>query len=187
MSSKPPMDLLRELADLYPTQSSTVALWERAGGSAREVAELSRPVDRWQAVWGHSARGASVTPAALLRAAWEDQPNNTRLLKALVAELPHHADPELVRAAERLVARLADQAQDGVGVIELLAEWEERDPARTFAAICPAVERGLVPERRAALKERLRAPVAQGLVNGMVQAGVGQAVKVALDTLNVMI
>lgn len=177
------MALLQMLADLYPSQSSTIAVWERAGGRAHQVEERSRPLDRWQALWNQSRNGAVVTPAALLYACWEEFPNNKQLLHALADELPNHTHPDLTRAADQLVTRLPTQGGGDAGLIELLEEWEETDPARTFAAICPAVERRLVPAQRVALKERLKTPVLQGLVNGAVQAGVGQAVKVALDTL----
>lgn len=74
-----PLDLVHELAELYPDVRDARALWERAGGRRSEVEDVPRPVDLWQRLWGRSTRGASVRPEALLRAALADHPNNKML------------------------------------------------------------------------------------------------------------
>lgn len=74
-----PLNIIRELAELYPSVGDARALWERAGGRRSEVEDVPRPVDLWQRLWGNSARGAGVQPVTLLRAALDDHPNNTTL------------------------------------------------------------------------------------------------------------
>nr|WP_276598914.1 effector-associated domain EAD1-containing protein [Nannocystis sp. SCPEA4] len=71
-----PEDLIRELAELYPDTRDARALWERAGGKASDVENIARPRDLWQRLWIHSTQGATVRPAALLKAALEDSPHN---------------------------------------------------------------------------------------------------------------
>ncbi|MFV8750199.1 glycosyltransferase [Nannocystaceae bacterium ST9] len=82
-TSQLPMPLIHCLAENYPDVTTARELWRRAGGSAREVENLSRPVDLWQRLWQLSVAGAPVRPVALLRAALEDLPNNEILLTAL--------------------------------------------------------------------------------------------------------
>jgi len=74
-----PMDLIRELAELYPDITSVRSLWQRAGGAIREVELCDRPVDLWQRLWGNCMRGARVTPSQLIHAALYDHPNNVVL------------------------------------------------------------------------------------------------------------
>ncbi|MFL5353926.1 effector-associated domain EAD1-containing protein [Archangium sp.] len=76
-----PRDLILLLAEEYPDVKDARALWGRAGGKASEVENISRPQDLWQRLWMRSTQGASVRPEALLRAALEDLPGNTVLLR----------------------------------------------------------------------------------------------------------
>lgn len=72
--------LILILAEAYPDTRDARALWERAGGRASEVDNISRPRDLWQRLWNRSTQGATVRPAALLRAALQEIPNNPVLL-----------------------------------------------------------------------------------------------------------
>jgi nucleoside phosphorylase len=74
-----PLDLIDELAELYPGVQEARALWQRAGGKASEVEENRRPRDLWQLLWQRSVQGARARPAALLDAALDDHPHNTKL------------------------------------------------------------------------------------------------------------
>lgn len=87
-----PLDLIHVLAEEYPDAQDARDLWKRAGGSAGEVENVPRPRDLWQRLWLRSMRGASVRPAALLRAALADLPNNPVLLEYL-GRLPSDLDP----------------------------------------------------------------------------------------------
>lgn len=78
-----PRDLIQTLAEEYPDVRDARALWVRAGGKESEVENISRPQDLWQRLWLRSTQGASVRPAALLRAALEDLPNNLVLMQHL--------------------------------------------------------------------------------------------------------
>lgn len=71
-----PLDLIDALADLYPETGQARAVWERAGGKASEVENVSRPQDLWQRLWLRSTRGASVKPAMLLQTVATDSPLN---------------------------------------------------------------------------------------------------------------
>jgi hypothetical protein len=76
-------DLIAVLAEEYPDVRDARAVWVRAGGSNGEVENIARPRDLWQALWLRSTRGASVRPAALLRAVLDDLPNNTVIIGEL--------------------------------------------------------------------------------------------------------
>jgi len=78
-----PTVLIEALAEEYPDPVHARALWERAGGKASEVENISRPKDLWQKLWKRSMQGAQVTPKILLQTALEDMPNSPVLLKHL--------------------------------------------------------------------------------------------------------
>lgn len=76
---KPPLlprDLLEFLAENYPDVRDARALWQRAGGRAAEVENISRPFDLWQALWRRSVQGAAAQPKVLLREVLQDYPGN---------------------------------------------------------------------------------------------------------------
>lgn len=75
-----PLDLIDELADLYPGVAEARALWQRAGGRASQVRDYPNPRDLWQWLWKYSEQGATVRPWHLLDAALADHPHNTKLL-----------------------------------------------------------------------------------------------------------
>jgi len=74
-----PMDLIEVLAELYPGIQDARSLWERAGGKASEVENISRPKDLWQKMWKLSTHGSIVTPVNLIKAASDEAPGNTVL------------------------------------------------------------------------------------------------------------
>ncbi|MCY1005808.1 TIR domain-containing protein [Nannocystis pusilla] len=76
-----PDELIQTLAEAYPDVRDARAVWVRAGGKASDVENIARPRDLWQRLWLQSRQGAAVRPAALLRAALDDLPNNTVLLE----------------------------------------------------------------------------------------------------------
>ena len=76
-----PLELIEALAEEYPALSDARSLWERAGGKASEVENISRPKDLWQKLWKRSTQGAQVTPQILLQTALEDTPNSPVLLR----------------------------------------------------------------------------------------------------------
>jgi nucleoside phosphorylase len=82
-TTKLPWDLIEVLAENYPDVRDARALWERAGGKSTEVENIPRARDLWQRLWIRSTQGASVRPAELLKAALEDLPNNTVLIRYL--------------------------------------------------------------------------------------------------------
>jgi hypothetical protein len=71
-----PRDLLEVLAENYPDVRDARALWQRAGGRAVEVENISRPFDLWQNLWRRSVQGAAAQPKALLREVQQDYPGN---------------------------------------------------------------------------------------------------------------
>ena len=74
-----PADLISVLAEEYPDVQHARALWQRAGGKASDVENISRPRDLWQRLWLRSVQGASARPEKLLQAALEDLPDNAVL------------------------------------------------------------------------------------------------------------
>ena len=78
-------DLIEVFAEHYPDVAEARSLWERAGGKASEVENITRPRDLWQRLWKRSTQGASVTPIALLRVALDDSPYNQVLTQHLSA------------------------------------------------------------------------------------------------------
>lgn len=74
-----PTDLINVLAEEYPDVQHARALWQRAGGRASDVENISRPRDLWQRLWQRSVQGASARPERLLQAALEDLPDNAVL------------------------------------------------------------------------------------------------------------
>lgn len=72
-----PKDLLEFLAEHYPDVRDARALWQRAGGRAAEVENISRPFDLWQSLWRRSVQGAAAQPKALLREVQQDYPGNS--------------------------------------------------------------------------------------------------------------
>lgn len=74
-----PADLINVLAEEYPDVQHARALWQRAGGKASDVENISRPRDLWQRLWQRSVQGASARPEKLLQAALEDLPDNAVL------------------------------------------------------------------------------------------------------------
>jgi nucleoside phosphorylase len=152
-NTKLPRDLIQVLAEEYPDVREARALWERAGGRGSEVENIPRPQDLWQRLWRRSTQGASVRPAALLRAALEDLPNN----RVLIDHLRTLAQPTSVDAATRLVALLeaAPGPLDMATTLELLAKWGGIDEDNSFAAICVALDGRLSPARRSELSQAL--------------------------------
>jgi hypothetical protein len=80
-----PFDLIQVLAEEYPDVHDARALWQRAGGKASEVENISRPRDLWQRLWLRSMQGASARPGTLLQEALKDLPDNAVLLRYRVA------------------------------------------------------------------------------------------------------
>ncbi|WNV06457.1 effector-associated domain EAD1-containing protein [Candidatus Methylospira mobilis] len=78
-----PRDLIKVLAEMYPDVQSARSLWQRAGGKASEVENITRPQDLWQRLWQYSRQGASVRPGSLLQAALDDLPGNAILIRYL--------------------------------------------------------------------------------------------------------
>lgn len=78
-----PADLIDLLAEEYPDVQHARALWQRAGGKASDVENISRPRDLWQRLWQRSMQGASARPERLLQAALEDLPDNAVLRQYL--------------------------------------------------------------------------------------------------------
>ena len=72
-----PRDLLEFLAEHYPDVRDARALWQRAGGRAAEVENISRPFDLWQNLWRRSVQGAAAQPKALLHEVKKDYPGNS--------------------------------------------------------------------------------------------------------------
>lgn len=180
-----PRDLIAVLAEHYPDVRDARAVWVRAGGTNGEVENIPRPRDLWQAMWLHSTRGASVRPAALLRAALDDLPNNT----VIIGQLRILADARAVDAASRLVEAIEarEDPLDQDGTLELLAEWEVVDEVDSFAAICPALEGRIDEERRSELRETLTVigeEVRSGALTGLAKAGTTAAVGALLSALS---
>lgn len=181
-----PLDLINVLAEEYPDVESARALWKRAGGSNRQVDNISRPGDLWQNLWLRSVRGASVRPAALLRAALapDELPNNAVLIRHLRSFAPVDSSP----VAQRMVAAIETAPMDmgREDTLELLAEWEVEDDVDSFAAICPALEGRVSLDRRGELREALDAialEIKAGALSGVVKAGTSAAVKALLAGL----
>ncbi|MCX7094703.1 MAG: effector-associated domain EAD1-containing protein [Methylobacter sp.] len=78
-----PRDLLAVLAEEYPDVRDARALWQRAGGKARDVENNSRPFDLWQRLWQRNMQGALARPEMIVQAALDDFPNNDVLLRYL--------------------------------------------------------------------------------------------------------
>ncbi|MHB1117798.1 effector-associated domain EAD1-containing protein [Sideroxydans sp.] len=74
-----PTDLINVLAEEYPDVQHARALWQRAGGRASDVENITRPRDLWQRLWLRSVQGASARPEKLLQAALENLPDNAVL------------------------------------------------------------------------------------------------------------
>jgi hypothetical protein len=181
----PPRDLIAILAQEYPDVRDARAVWVRAGGSTGDVENNPRPRDLWQARWGRSIRGASVRPAALLRAALDDLPNNT----VIIGQLRTIAGTRALEAASRLVEAIEanENPMDREGTLELLAEWQVVDEVESFAAICPALEGRIDEERRSELRETLTAigeEVQSGALTGLIKAGTAAAVQTLLSALS---
>jgi hypothetical protein len=179
-----PIELIEVLAEEYPEVGHARSVWVRAGGKSREVESNPRPLDLWHNLWLRSVRGASVRPAALLKVALEDLPHNG----TLIAQLAELSSPEDSAAALRVVKRFETSgARDTADTLTLLAEWEVKDEADAFAAICPAMEGRLAPERRGELRDTLTAiggDLKKGALDGVVKAGTSEAVKVLLAALD---
>jgi hypothetical protein len=182
MTTAPP-ELIDVLAEEYPDVRDARAVWVRAGGRNGEVENNPRPRDLWQNLWLRSIRGASVRPAALLKTVLEDLPHNT----TVIAQLATLASPVDSAAARHVVERIETAGMlDTADTLTLLAEWEVKDEADAFAAICPAMEGRLAPERRSELRETLTSisdELRKGALEGMVKAGTSEAVKVLLAAL----
>jgi len=78
-----PADLIDVLAEEYPDVQHARALWQRAGGKASDIENITRPRDLWQRLWQRSMQGALVRPEKLLQAALEDLPDNAVLRQHL--------------------------------------------------------------------------------------------------------
>lgn len=78
------IDLINVFAEEYPDVQHARALWQRAGGKASDVENISRPRDLWQRLWQRSVQGASARPRDLLQAALEDLPENVVLRQHLI-------------------------------------------------------------------------------------------------------
>ncbi|MBL4704943.1 MAG: hypothetical protein JKY54_10500 [Flavobacteriales bacterium] len=76
-------ELVEMLAELYPDVSEVRLLWERAGGSPREIENVPRPRDLWQRIWKRCTQGAVVSPQALLNEILVDYPSNAVISKHL--------------------------------------------------------------------------------------------------------
>lgn len=173
-----PKDLIAVLADEYLDVRDARAVWVRAGGKNSDVENVPRPNDLWQNLWLRSLRGASVRPAALLRAVLDDLPNNS----VVIHHLSTLANPTAAAAATRIVDALesSEETLGREGVLELLEEWEVVDDVDTFAAICPALEGRISPERRGELGETLALlgeEVRGGALSGLVKVSTAAAVK----------
>lgn len=77
--SNVPTDLINVLAEEYPDVQQARSLWQRAGGRASDVENITRPRDLWQRLWQRSLQGASARPEKLLQAALEDLSDNAVL------------------------------------------------------------------------------------------------------------
>lgn len=71
------LDLILELANLFPTTESIRAIWVRAGGRNSEVENNPRSEDLWLLMWQKANSGARVSPSQLLKAVSVDYPNNS--------------------------------------------------------------------------------------------------------------
>ena len=80
-----PRDLIELLAEEFPDVRDARALWQRAGGKASEVENISRPFDLWQRLWLRSIQGAAARPEALLREALQSLPDNAVIRRYLAA------------------------------------------------------------------------------------------------------
>lgn len=181
-----PRDLIDLLAEEYPDTQSARALWKRAGGSNRQVENISKPGDLWQKLWLRSVRGASVRPAALLRAALapDELPNNAVLIRHLRSFAPPNSAPPAQRIVAAIEAAPVDMRQEHT--LEILAEWEVEDELDAFAAVCPALEGRIPAKRRGELRETLEAiagEIRAGALTGVVKAGTSAAVKALLAGL----
>ncbi len=103
-----PMDLIEALADTYPDMASARALWERAGGAARDVENIPRPRDLWQTLWKQSLQGARVRPVDLLSAALNDMPNQQVFKRYL----------KFVEAQRKAMQELGEESRTKIGGIE---------------------------------------------------------------------
>jgi len=79
-----PIDLINVLAEEYPDVQHARALWQRAGGKASDVENITRPRDLWQRLWQRSVQGALARPEKILQAALDDLPDNVVLRQHLV-------------------------------------------------------------------------------------------------------
>ncbi|MDP2312199.1 MAG: hypothetical protein Q8P41_04785 [Pseudomonadota bacterium] len=178
------VDLIAVLAEEYPDVRDARAVWVRAGGRNSEVENIPRPRDLWQNLWLRSLRGANVRPAAVLKVALEDLPNNS----TLIGQLATLARPADAAAALRVVESF-EAAPEELGpadTLTLLADWEVKDEVDAFAAICPAMEGRLAPARRSEFRDTLTAiagELKKGALEGVVKAGTSEAVKVFLAAL----
>ncbi|HYH96084.1 effector-associated domain EAD1-containing protein [Hyalangium sp.] len=179
-----PLDLIHVLAEEYPDVRDARAVWERAGGKASEVENISRPRDLWQRLWVRSMQGASARPAALLRSALADLPRNSVLIHSLKAM----AQPTTAEAAANLITRLeaTKSPLHTKGTLELLEDWKEGDGNVSFAAICPALAGHLSPARRSELQEilsRLAVEMQTGALSGTVNVATAAVVEALLAAL----
>lgn len=179
-----PKDLLAVLSEEYPDVRDARSVWVRAGGTSGEVENISRPRDLWQTLWLRSVRGASVRPAALLRAALDDLPNNPHI----IAHLRSFADERALEIASNIVAQVeaGELAPDRDDTLQLLAEWEVEDEVDAFAAICPALEGRIGEGSRSEFRMTLcavRDELQSGVLTGLVKAGTATAVHVFLAAL----
>jgi nucleoside phosphorylase len=71
-----PVELIVELAELYPDMRDARTLWQKAGGRGSDVEHNPRPRDLWQRLWLNSMQGAAARPVALLQTALDDYPDN---------------------------------------------------------------------------------------------------------------
>jgi nucleoside phosphorylase len=78
-----PSDLINVLAEEYFDVQQARSLWQRAGGRASDVENITRPRDLWQRLLQRSLQGASARPEKLLQSALEDLPDNAVLRQYL--------------------------------------------------------------------------------------------------------
>lgn len=70
------LELISELANLFPTTESIRAIWVKAGGRNSEVENNPRSEDLWLTMWQKASYGARVHPLQLLKTVLMEYPNN---------------------------------------------------------------------------------------------------------------
>lgn len=74
---KLPMELISELANVYPDIREARYLWQKAGGLVGDIEANSKPKDMWQGIWNRSTQGAIVKPQKLLSVVLDENPSNS--------------------------------------------------------------------------------------------------------------